>query len=420
MVTMRTVIVVGAGAAGLMAAGQAVGQGTRVLLIERMPQPGLKLSITGKGRCNLTNVGTVDDFTNHFGRNGRFLRPAFSSFLSAGLIRFVEALGVSTVTERGGRVFPVTQNAKDVTEKLIDWARAHGVSLMTNTRVQRILARGNAVAGVVANGQTHSANAVIIATGGASYPETGSSGDGYMLAQSLGHTVVPIRPALVPLETAGHIAQRLQGLSLRNVTVRLLINGKKRKEEFGEMLFTHFGISGPIILTLSRTVVDALRDKQEVFISIDLKPALDEKHLDARLVRDWKEFGKRQFKTLLEELLPKKLIPVFADLSGVPPDKCGHQITVAERKRVRMLLKDFQLKVTRHRHFAEAIITAGGVSTKEINPHTMESRLVRGLYFAGEVIDIDADTGGYNLQAAFSTGWVAGKSAGQENKQTFR
>jgi predicted Rossmann fold flavoprotein len=262
-----------------------------------------------------------------------------------------------------------------------------------------------------APGQVYRAGAVILATGGASYPATGSTGDGYRLAESVGHNIVPIRPALVPLETAGDVAPRLQGLSLRNVAVRLQVDGKKRAEGLGEMLFTHFGVSGPLVLSQSRQAVDALQRGQEVTLCIDLKPALDERKLDARLLRDLDTHGKRQFRTLLKDLLPQKLIPVCIDLTGIPPHKVAHQITAQERQRLRRWLKDFRLEVTGHRSFAEAIITAGGVDTRQVDPRTMASRLVKGLYFAGEVLDVDADTGGYNLQAAFSTGWVAGRAA---------
>jgi predicted Rossmann fold flavoprotein len=312
-------------------------------------------------------------------------------------------------------------------DALVQWVGERGVSLRTRSPVERLLVEGGRVVGVEVSrvpsrtgespthdrstGKVYRADAVIIATGGASYPATGSTGDGYRLAESVGHSIVPIRPALVPLETAGDIAARLQGLSLRNVTVRVWSDGKKQAESFGEMLFTHFGLSGPIILSLSKQVVDALRLGQGVTISIDLKPALDEQKLDARLLRDLDAHGKQQFRTLLKGLLPRKLIPVCVDLTGIPPDKAGHQITAQERKRLRVWLKDFRLEVTGYRPLAEALITAGGVDTREVDPRTMASRLVEGLHFAGEVLDVDADTGGYNLQAAFSTGWVAGRSA---------
>ncbi len=411
--TGHRVIVVGGGAAGLMAAGQAAELGAETLLLEKMARPGRKLRITGKGRCNLTNVTPLSEFITHFGPNGRFLRQALSRFSTSELVIFFEELGVRTVTERGGRVFPASGQAQDVVGALVRWIRKRGVTVQTQSPVERLLVEGGRVVGVLAAGRVYRADATIIATGGASYPATGSTGDGYRLAASVGHSIVSIRPALVPLETAGNIAPRLQGLSLRHVTVRVWVNGKKRAEQFGEMLFTHFGLSGPIILSLSKQVVDALRLGQSVTISIDLKPALDEHKLDARLLRDLDGFGKQQFRTLLKGLLPKKLIPVCIDATSISPDKAGHQITAQERKRLRTWLKDFRLKVTGHRPLAEAIITAGGVDTREVNPRTMASRLVEGLYFAGEVLDVDADTGGYNLQAAFSTGWVAGRSAAQ-------
>jgi predicted flavoprotein YhiN len=435
--TEHRVIVVGAGAAGLMAAGQAAEMGAETLLLEKMDRPGRKLRIAGKGRCNLTNVASVSESIAHFGPNGRFLRQALHQFFNSDLVAFFEELGVRTVTERGGRVFPASSQAQDVVDALARWVREQGVTLRTHSPVERLLVEEGQVVGVEASSassrkgesstltststltltstltstRVYRADAIIVATGGASYPATGSTGDGYRLAQAVGHTIVPIRPALVPLETAGDVAPRLQGLSLRNVTVQVWVNGKKQAEAFGEMLFTHFGLSGPIILSLSRQVVDALRLGQRVSLSIDLKPALDEGKLDARLLRDLDAHGKQQFHTLLKGLLPRKLIPVCLDLTGIPPDKMAHQITSEERGRLRTWLKDFRLEVTGHRPFTEAIITAGGVDVREVDPRTLASRLVEGLYFAGEVLDVDADTGGYNLQAAFSTGWVAGRSA---------
>jgi hypothetical protein len=277
--------------------------------------------------------------------------------------------------------------------------------------VERLLVEEKRVLGVrTRGGREYHSDAVVITTGGASYPDTGSTGDGYRLAERVGHTIVPIRPALVPLETAGDTAPRLQGLSLRNVTASIWLDGSKETEAFGEMLFTHFGVSGPIILTLSRRAVDALRAGQRVTLSIDLKPALDHQMLDERLLRDIDASPKRHFRNLLKGLLPSKLIPVCVDLTGIPAHKVAHQITAEERKRLRVWLKDFRLEVTDHRPLEEAIITAGGVDTGEVDPHTMASRVAAGLYFAGEVLDFDAETGGYNLQAAFSTGWVAGRS----------
>ena len=409
------VIVIGGGAAGLMAAGQSAAQGADTLLLEKMRRPARKLRITGKGRCNLTNVAPRSEFLSHFAPNGNFLKPAFFQFFAPDLIAFFHDLGVRTVTERGGRVFPAGGQAQDVVDALVRWVEEMGVKLLTRSPVSSLIVNRGHISGVrvshPSGGRTYHADAVIVATGGASYPATGSTGDGYRLAEAVGHTIVPIRPALVPLETAGDVAPRLQGLTLRNVKLRAWAGGVKIAEEFGELLFTHFGVSGPTVLTISRRVVDALRGGQNVHLSIDLKPALDEQKLDARLRRELDTHGKKQYKTILRELLPRKLIPVCIEMTGIPPDKRGNQITAHERKRLRRWLKDFDLQVSGHRSWNEAIITAGGVSTREVDPHTMASRLVKGLFFAGEVLDIDADTGGYNLQAAFSTGWVAGRAA---------
>ena len=421
------VIVIGGGPAGLMAAGQAAATGAETLLLEKMSHPGRKLLITGKGRCNLTNVAPLEEFIEHFSPEGRFLRSAFTRFFTDELIEFFDKLGVETVLERGERIYPVSNDARDVVDALMYWVQKNGAIMRTQAKVERLLVEHERIVGVqIANhpGSVHQqksksqsasieyqAKSVIIATGGASYPGTGSTGDGYRLAEDLGHTIVPIRPALVPLETSGKIAPRLQGLSLRNVNARLIVNGKIQAEAFGEMLFTHFGLSGPIILSLSRRAVDALREKHDVVLSIDLKPALDDAILDARLMRDLDTHGKRHYRTLLQELLPRKLIPVCIDLTGILPDKRAHQITSDDRKRLRTWLKDFRFQITGHRTFAQAIVTAGGVSTREVDPRSMASLIIDGLYFAGEVLDLDADTGGYNLQAAFSTGWLAGHSA---------
>jgi predicted Rossmann fold flavoprotein len=420
--TRYQVIVVGGGASGLIAAGQSAGLGAETLLLEKMSRAGRKLRITGKGRCNLTNVAPLPEFIAHFGPGGRFLRQAFSQFFTSELVTFFEELGVRTVTERGGRVFPASEQAQDVVDTLVRWVIEQGVVLRSRSPVERVLVEEGRAVGVQlsyapggrrSTKRVHCADAVIVATGGASYPATGSTGDGYRLAESVGHTLVPIRPALVPLETAGDIAPRLQGLSLRNVSVRVWVDGERQAEAFGEMLFTHCGVSGPIILSMSRRVVDALRLGQQVVLSIDLKPALDEHKLDARLLRDLDLYGKRQFRTLLKGLLPRLLVPICIELTRISPYKVGHQITALERRRLRTWLKDFRLEVTGYRSFSEAIVTAGGVCTREVDPRTMASRLVGGLYFAGEVLDVDADTGGYNLQSAFSTGWLAGRSAAQ-------
>ncbi len=406
----QRIIVVGGGPAGLMAAGQAAELGADVILFEKKVQAGRKLSITGKGRCNLTNIAPLREFISHFGNNGRFLHQAFNRFFSNDLIDFLKQLGVDIKTERGGRVFPEGENAPAITEALVSWAKNQGVAFKHKTEVEKLLIEKNRIIGVIAGEKKYPADAVIIATGGLSYPSTGSTGDGYKLAKSAGHIVIPTRPALIPLITAGQTAKQLQGLSLRNVRIKIFIDNKKKGEAFGEMLFTHFGLSGPIILTLSGTVVDALALKKKVSLSIDLKPALDEAKLDARLLRDIQTHGKKQFHTMLKDLLPAKMIPVCCQLNKIPSDKIVSQITVVERKQLRNWLKDFRFEISGYRPIDEAIVTAGGVDLREVNPKTMESKLVDGLYFAGEVLDIDGATGGYNLQAAFSTGWMAGRS----------
>ncbi len=423
----RRVIIIGAGASGLMAAGQAAEAGAETILIEKMKKPARKLCITGKGRCNITNIASISDFIPHFGSNGKFLRQAFSRFFNDDLIDFFRKLGLETVTERGGRVFPATGEAEDVVNVMLNWAKKSGVKIITNSRAKAIVLKNGHVSGVqIQNGKYDDlpgdnksvlpADAAIIACGGASYPGTGSTGDGYSLAGSAGHTIVWTRPALVPLITAGTTAARLEGLSLRNVKASVWINAKKTSEEFGDMLFTADGMSGPIILTMSKLCVDALHVKKKVGISIDLKPALEHKVLDERLMRDIKASPNKTLNNLLKGLLPERLIGICLENTEINGEKKSNQITADERKRLRVWLKDFRLEVTGHRPIAEAIITAGGIDIKEINPRTLESRIVNGLFFAGEVLDIDADTGGYNLQAAFSTGWLAGRSAAKDEK----
>jgi hypothetical protein len=409
--TQRSVVVVGGGAAGLMAAGQAAHSGARVLLLEKMKRPGLKLGITGKGRCNITNVAGIDDFLARFGPSGRFLHQAFARFFNHDLMAFCREIGLDLVTERGGRVFPTGGKATDVVHALLRWLRREGVHIQRETVVDRLLIEGERVTGVAAAGRQWPCDALILATGGASYPATGSSGDGYRLAQAAGHRLVPVRPALVPLETAGDSATRLAGLTLRNIRARLLINGKKTRDLHGELTFAEYGLTGPVVLTLSGQAVDALRAGHRVELAIDLKPALDEKKLDARLLRDFAARAKEPFSSLLRGLLPYAMVPVCLDQVGLPPDRTGAGVTARERRRLRLWLKDLRLPVTGHRPLSEAIVTAGGIDTREIDPRTMESRLVRGLYLTGEMLDLQADTGGYNLQAAFSTGWLAGRHA---------
>ena len=404
------VIVIGAGAAGLLAAGRAAEQGAHVLVLEKMQRPGLKLLITGKGRCNITNDAPISEFIKHVYPGGKFLKNAFSRFFSKDIISLLEKYGVEVTLERGGRYFPASNKSADVLNALLKWVAERNVEIRCGEIVEQVIAKNQQVEGVVSNGKFLHATRVIIATGGKSYPATGSSGDGYALAKQVGHSIVPARPALVPLETEGDAAQKLQGLNLKNVKAVVWVNGKKAGEDFGEMLFTHFGLSGPIILTLSRIVVDELQKKNKVEITIDLKPALDEQKLDNRLIRDLNEHGKKKFGNIFKNWLPSSMIPVFIELLEIDPEKECHQVTSAERKKIRFLLKNLRFNIAGHRSFKEAIITAGGIPTKEISPKTMESKLVKGLYFAGEVIDLDAETGGYNLQLAYSTGWVAGNS----------
>lgn len=410
------VIVVGGGAAGLMAAGQSAAKGAQTLILEKMSEPGRKLLLTGKHRCNLTNIAPVQQFLDHFNPQGRFLTQLFYRYCHQELRAFFHDLGVPTVVQRGDRVFPKSESAREVRNALLRWVEALGVEIRTGEPVVELMLEGDQVRGVKTEKQPFRAQAVIIATGGAAYPGTGSTGDGYDFARGAGHRIVPIRPALVPLVTEGDTARKLQGVSLRNVRANLWVDGEKMDDFFGEMLFTHFGLSGPIILTMSRQVVDHLHKEREVVIAIDLKPALDHPALEDRLLRDIRQHDRKQYSTLLAELLPQKLIPVCVEQTGIPWDKKNNQLTSEERKRIRMWLKeDFRFQVINHRSFDQAIITAGGVDTREVDPHTMESKLVQGLFFAGEVLDIDADTGGYNLQAAFSTGWAAGRAAAEFN-----
>lgn len=383
--------------------------------MEKMPRPGRKLRISGKGRCNITNALDLPDFIREFDKNGRFLRPAFSQFFSGEILALLSKLGIEHKVERGGRVFPVSDRAQDVVDALQRWVRGTGAKLHTEDSVQNLVITNGKIAGVIGKSGEQSADAVILALGGASYKGTGSSGDGYAMAESAGHSIVPIRPALVPLLTSDENAARLQGLSLRNVEVSIWVDKKKKAKSVGEMIFTHFGVSGPLVLKLSRSAVDSLNAGAHVELVIDLKPGLDHAALDRRLLRDIDNHGKRFFETLLGDLLPRKLIPVCIDASGIPAKCPAHQITGEQRKRLRVWLKEFRLKITGCRPLNEAIVTAGGVNLKEVSPKTMESRITPGLYFAGELLDIDAPTGGYNIQAAFSTGWLAGTSAAQRS-----
>jgi predicted Rossmann fold flavoprotein len=405
------VVVIGGGAAGMMAAGRAAQCGAHVLLLEKTPRLGNKLRLTGKGRCNLTNYSELNDFVAHF-QQGRFLYRAFSRYFVQDLIEFFEQRGVATVVERGQRVFPVSNNALQVVDALEGFLKVNGVQVRRNNAVTGLLNDGGRITGVEVRSGRIPAAAVILATGGASYPKTGSTGDGYRLASALGHKIVPIRPALVPLVTQEGWVPQLQGLTLYNAEVTLLLDNTPIGSDRGEMLFTHFGVSGPMILTLSKRAVDAL-DKGNVSLQINLRPTLTSAELEKRLQAELESRGRTQIENILGVFMPGKLTSVFVKLAGIPAAKLGNQVTAAERKRIMSLLQDLRVTVTGSRPIEEAIVTAGGVDTVQVEPRTMESRLVKGLFFCGEVLDFDADTGGYNLQAAFSTGYLAGESAAQ-------
>lgn len=409
------VIVVGAGASGLLAAGRAARMGGSVLLLEKMQQPGRKLRITGKGRCNITHDAPASEYYKHIYPGGRFLKHAFHTFFTEDILKILHERGVETTTERGNRVFPVSNEAGDVFRAIRDWMGKKNIDFRSNTRVQELLIRDDSVTGVrTISGNTtrdYSGKSVIICTGGKSYPATGSTGDGYDLARQAGHSITDPKPALVPLITSGNMAARLQGLALKNVKTIVWVNGKKRAESFGELMFTHYGLSGPIILTLSRYVVDVMEQGEVVEMSIDLKPALDEKKLDARLQRDLNEHGKKQLANMFRQWLPSKLIPVFLEHLAIDGRKPCNQMDATERRKTLLLMKDFRFQVTGHPGYQEAIITAGGVTTTEIHSRTMASKLVPNLFFAGEVMDLDGETGGFNLQIAFSSGFLAGQSA---------
>lgn len=405
----QRVIVIGGGAAGLLAAGRAAELGAAVILLERNKLVGRKLLITGKGRCNVTNVGDINKFIENFSGSGQFLYSSFSKFFNQEIEELLQAQGVPLKVERGGRVFPASDKAADVVAGLQKYAKKNGVEVRLNVKVAGLKVENGQVLGVETSEGFMTAGRVIVATGGKSYPATGSTGDGYSWAKEVGHSLVDIRPALVPLNIRETWVKEVQGLALKNVEVSLFKENKLLASEFGEMLFTHFGVSGPVILTLSRQVVS--RYGGELSLRINLKPALAEETLDQRLQRDFEKYQRKQLKNALDELLPKNLIPIIIEQSGISPDKFVHQITKQERMKLVTTLRGLELSVSGTRSLDEAIVTAGGVSLKEINPRTMESKLVQGLYFAGEVLDIDGFTGGYNLQAAFSTGYTAGESA---------
>lgn len=391
-----------------MAAGKAAERGLDVLLLEKNERIGKKLLISGKGRCNITNNTDIEGLINNIPGNGNFLYSSFYTFSNADLIELLHEEGLETKVERGGRVFPVSDSARDVVLILQRYVEKKGVKIRLNSAVEKIDEKNGSITGVkLRDGSFLDCDSVIIATGGASYPGTGSTGDGYNMAKKLGHTIKELKPSLVPLLVSEAWNSNLQGLSLKNISITITDKkGKKIYTDFGEMLFTHFGVSGPVILSSSRHILNY--GYKDVKLVIDLKPGLSEEMLDARLQRDFEKFSRKQFKNSLDDLLPQKMIPVVIILSQISEDKPVNQITKTERRVLVNLLKAFTLEITGSRPISEAIVTAGGVCTDEINPSTMESKLIKGLYFAGEVIDVDAYTGGFNLTIAFSTGCLAG------------
>ena len=409
---MSNVIVVGGGAAGMMAAVFAARNGQNVQLLEKNEKLGKKLFITGKGRCNITNAADIEDLFTAVISNPKFLYSGFYSFTNQQVIDFFEELGVKTKVERGERVFPVSDHSSDVIAAFSRELKSLGVSVSLHTEVKELLCEQDKVCGVLlTNGKKMKADAVIVATGGISYPSTGSTGDGYRFAKEAGHKVTELLPSLVPMEVRQWYAKELQGLSLRNIEIRITDGKKKLYEEFGEMLFTHYGVTGPVILSASSVVGKTLR-KKELTLHIDLKPALSEEQLDKRILREFDANHNKQYKNSIDSLFPAKLKPVMIELSEIEPEKKVNEITKEERQRLVHLIKDFTMTLTGLRGYNEAIITKGGVSVKEIDPGTMESKKMKGLYFAGEVLDLDAVTGGYNLQIAWSTGYLAGINAG--------
>ena len=406
---MGKVIVVGAGAAGLMAAGKAGENGHQVYLYEKNDRLGKKILITGKGRCNVTNYSDIDNFLNNIPGNPYFLYSAFYGLDSYGTIDFFNKLGLETKIERGNRVFPVSDKAADVVSALERYIRKNKVKLHLNSPVKGIEVKDGLAVGIKTAGGVVEADAVIVCTGGLSYPGTGSTGDGYKFAKDCGHKVTKLYPSLVPLRTKENWCSEVMGLSLKNIAISIKNNkGKELYKDFGEMLFTHFGVSGPVILSASRHLLGKFDEGLKLYI--DLKPALDEKTLDSRILRDFEKYINKDFSNALGDLLPQKLIPVVIRLSGIDNGKKVHDITKEERKRLVSVIKGLELNITGTTGYNEAVITSGGIDVDEINPSTMESKLIKNLYFAGEVLDCDAYTGGYNLQIAFSTGFTAGNN----------
>ena len=412
---MSSVIVVGGGAAGMMAAIIAARNEQNVTLLEKNEKLGKKIFITGKGRCNITNASEIEDLFSAVVSNPKFLYSGFYSFTNDQVIDFFEELGVATKIERGNRVFPVSDHSSDVIAALAREMQRLKVKVLLHCEVKELLVNNEKeIKGVqLVNGKKITADAVVVATGGISYPSTGSTGDGYRFARNCGHKVTELFPSLVPMEVKEWYAKELQGLSLKNIEIRITDGKKKLYDEFGEMLFTHYGVTGPVILSAS-SIVGKMLEEKELVLHIDLKPALTEEQLDKRLLREFEANHNKQFKNAIDSLLPAKLRPVIIELSGIEEEKKVHEITKEERLNLLRLIKDFHMTLTGLRGYNEAIITKGGISVKEIDPGTMESKLIKNLYFAGEVLDLDAVTGGYNLQIAWSTGYLAGISAGQD------
>lgn len=406
---IKKVAVIGGGAAGLMAAGTATRYGAEVTIFEHTGRLGKKLAITGKGRCNVTNQCSIDEFLQNVPTNPRFLYAALNAFSPEDTISLFEELGVGLKVERGRRVFPESDRAIDIVNAMKDYARDARVLFQ---KVNSITKNSDGTFSVITEQGTHIFDSVILATGGRSYPLTGSDGSGHRLARKLGHTITPLFPSLVPLQSPSHIPEALQGLALKNIGVKLIKDGTRvLYEDFGELLFTHFGVSGPVILSASSHL--NRDDFKNLTLAIDLKPALDEQTLDKRLIHDFDERANKDFLNALDALLPSKMISIVVSLSGIDPHKKVNSITKEERTRLLHILKEFTLPISSPRPIEEAIVTSGGVCVREISPKTMESKLVDGLYFAGEVIDVDAYTGGYNLQIAFSTAYLAAINAAQ-------
>ena len=415
---MKRVVVVGAGPAGMMAAIAAAEHEGSVLLLEKMPRAGRKMMITGKGRCNVTSADDPADIIKNIAGNGRFLNSVIRAFDNAAVMAFFENVGVPLKVERGNRVFPQSDRAVDVVDAMMRRLHNLHVGIRTNTPVRALVVTDGAIRGVrLESGDMVAADAVVLAVGGASYPLTGSTGDGYAMARDAGHHIVPIFPALVPLCTAEGWVRDVQGLSLRNVRAALYSAGKKQAEEFGEMMFTHFGVTGPIILRLSRRAAELMNGGADTLtLNLNLKPALSYEVLHARIERDFSKYERKQVRNGMIDLLPKRLIDIVLGAAQISPERTTGQVSAKERNRLAQTLQALLLTITGTRPLAEAIVTAGGVETREIDPRTMASKIVRGLYFAGEVVDVDGFTGGYNLQAAFSMGYAAGKYSADDTE----